>query len=135
MEVALVGGAMQVVCAIINNVLGKKKGDDNSTEVELQQQLLEMKQKVFALETELAELHHKMERDEREARQRRLKRTVETLQLQIRKDKLDRRDMSALMALSSVVHRVNYAWIGCVVCFWYIVGLSLDFSSRYVFHE
>ncbi|RHY46934.1 hypothetical protein DYB30_011982, partial [Aphanomyces astaci] len=117
MEVALVGGAMQVVCAIINNVLGKKKEDDHATETELQQQLLDMKQKVVALEMELAELHHKMVRDEREARQRRLKRTVETLQLQIRKNKLDRRDMSILMSFAIVLHRVNYLWIGGVVCF------------------
>ncbi|RHY35662.1 hypothetical protein DYB26_000596 [Aphanomyces astaci] len=127
MEVALVGGAMQVVCAIINNVLGKKKEDDHATETELQQQLLDMKQKVVALEMELAELHHKMVRDEREARQRRLKRTVETLQLQIRKNKLDRRDMSILMSFAIVLHRVNYLWIGGVVCFWsdVIFGFSL----------
>ncbi|KAF0697053.1 Aste57867_12237 [Aphanomyces stellatus] len=140
MEVAFVGGAMQVVCAIINNVLGKSKAAaatmDDPTELALRQELLETKQKVVALEMELAELHHKMQRDEREARQRRLKRTVEAMQIQIRKDKLDRRELSVWMTIVSALHQLNGLYVAGVVVFWTMVGLGLESNAAlFAFHS
>ncbi|CAK4412862.1 unnamed protein product [Aphanomyces euteiches] len=135
MEVAFVGGAVQVVCAIINNVLGKKKTEECSPrEEELCRQVIELKHKVFALEMELAELHHKMQRDEREARQRRLKMTVESLQLQIRKDKLDRRERSVWALCISAIQQINYLYVAGSMCFWYLVGLSIESSVHIAFH-
>ncbi|EQC24914.1 hypothetical protein SDRG_17195 [Saprolegnia diclina VS20] len=94
MEVAFVSGALQVVVAVVNNVLGKPRVPTDpiaQRQVELQHELLEAKKRCVALELELADVTLKLTKQEDTVKQRRLKHAVEQLQLQIRWQRLERR--------------------------------------------
>ncbi|OQS02635.1 hypothetical protein THRCLA_21369 [Thraustotheca clavata] len=119
MDVAFVSGALQVVCAVVNNVMGKQPKEEATLrrQMELAKELEEAKMRCRKLELELADVTNKLEKESEIAKNKRLKFAVEQLQLQIRWQRLERLHRSPFGRIRHWIEMQNLLGIASLFIF------------------